>query len=176
MHALYMQVLTRSQVRFETLSVDFFRRIPDFLGGRVFALLCFQREELVAFELFLQDDDWLHPIYLGMSYAHRDEGSLYFSLLYKIIELAEAQGRPVVQLGQTSYPVKAAIGAVMARLYVAVRHDNRLLDWLLGRMASQLFPSTPIPPRRRVFRDMRQNNDGLKRHGIFFESHSQRAE
>jgi hypothetical protein len=169
MHPLYLQVLGRSKVRFETLSVGFFERLPAHLGERVFAMLCFKDERLVAFELFLQDGAWVHPIYLGLDYGFRDEGALYFNCIYKIIEVLESRGRAVVQLGQTSYGVKASIGAVVDRLYLAVRHLNPVLNLLVKRFGPALFPPTQLPRSQRVFRDMKENDEGLARHGIRFE-------
>ncbi|AKQ69238.1 8-amino-7-oxononanoate synthase [Myxococcus hansupus] len=169
MHPLYLQVLGRSKIRFETLSVDFFAQLSERLGDRVFALLCFQGERLVSFELFLKDAEWIHPIYLGLDYSLRDEGALYFNSIYKIVEVLEAHGKSVVQLGQTSYAVKASIGAVVDRLYLAVHHTNPVLHQLLKRFGTELFPPTPLPRSQRVFRDMQENDDGLARHGIRFE-------
>lgn len=169
MQPLYMQVLNRSRIRFETLNVDFFEKLPGLLGESAFALLCFKGEQLVAFELFLQDEEWMHPIYLGLDYAYRDEAALYFNCIYKIVETLEARGKSVVQLGQTSYTVKASIGAVVDRLYLGLHHTNPILHRVLQRFGSELFPPTEIPRSQRVFRDMAENDGGLARHGIHFE-------
>lgn len=89
MHALYLQVLHRSKIRFEELTPEFFAQVSEQLGDNSFALLCFDGERLVACELFLRDRRWTHPIYLGMDYAYRDKGSLYFNCIYKIIDVVE---------------------------------------------------------------------------------------
>jgi hypothetical protein len=169
MHPLYLQVLHRSKIRFETLSVEFFAGLPAQLGENVLALLCFKGEQLVAFELVVKDEAWTHPIYLGIDYRYRDEGALYFNCIYRIMELIEAEGRSVVQLGQTSYPAKASVGAVIDRLYLAVHHTNPILHALLRRSGSVMFPSTEVPRAQRVFRDMKENDDGLAARGIHFE-------
>ncbi|MCY1021337.1 sterol desaturase family protein [Pyxidicoccus sp. MSG2] len=169
MEALYLQVLGRSKVRFETLNRDFFVELSRRLGERAFALLCFQGEALVAFELFLEDAGEVHPLYLGLDYQHRDEGALYFNCIYKIVEMSEARGKAVVELGQTSYPAKASIGAVVDRLYLAVRHLNPFIQLVLRVLRRVLFPPTPVPRRQRVFRDMRANDEALLRHGVHFE-------
>jgi hypothetical protein len=169
MHPLYLQVLNRSKIRFETLSEDFFVKLSERMGDNAFALLCFKDEQLAAFELFLKDDTWIHPIYLGLDYGSRDEGSLYFNCIYKIVEILEAQGRPVVQLGQTSYSVKASLGAVVDRLYLAIHTSHPVLRLLLKHFATTLFPPTPLPRSQRVFRDMQENDAGLARYGIHFE-------
>lgn len=72
---LYLQVLERAKDRLETLTPDFFREVSRRLGERSFALLCFKGEELIAFELFLKDEEWLQPMYLGLNYAYRVKGS-----------------------------------------------------------------------------------------------------
>lgn len=169
MHPLYLQVLHRSKIRFETLSVDFFRQLPARLGKNALALLCWKGEQLVAFELVIKDEVWTHPIYLGIDYRFRDEGALYFNCIYRILDLIEEEGRAVVQLGQTSYPVKASIGAVVDRLYLGVHHTSRLLDAVLRRIAPLMFPSTELPRSQRVFRDMDENAAGLTGRGIHFE-------
>ncbi|QSQ27999.1 GNAT family N-acetyltransferase [Pyxidicoccus parkwayensis] len=169
MEALYLQVLHRSKVQFETLNRDFFVELSRRLGKRAFALLCFQEDELVAFELFLEDAGEVHPVYLGMDYRHRDQGALYFNCIYKIVEQAEARGKAVVELGQTSYAAKASLGAVVDRLYLAVRHLNPAVNLLLRVFRRALFPPTQVPRRQRVFRDMRANDEALVRHGVHFE-------
>lgn len=169
MEALYLQVLERSKVRFETLNRDFFVELSHRLGGRAFALLCFQGDALVAFELFLEDEGGVHPLYLGLDYRHRDDGALYFNCIYQVVAWAEERGGALVELGQTSYAAKASVGAVVERLYLAIRHTNPLLDFLLRGPRGVLFPPTPVPRRQRVFRDMRAHDEALTRHGIHFE-------
>lgn len=168
MHALYLQVLRRSKTQFEELSPEFFEQVNNQLGADSFALLCYHGDRLVACELFVRDRHWVHPIYLGMDYAYRDSGALYFNCIYKIIDVIECEGKSVVQLGQTSYEAKSGIGAVVARLYLGVRHRRRLLHGLLVRFQSVLFPPTPIPRQQRVFRDVDANNQALRRHQVDF--------
>jgi hypothetical protein len=149
---LYLQVLARAETRLETLTADFFREVSNRLGDRSFALLCFKGTQLVAFEIFLQDEQWLQPMYLGMDYAFRDHAALYFNCLYRIIEECENRGYPVVQLGQSAYEAKGLLGAVMARLYVGLYHRNGLARLALGKLKSTLFPSI-APPRHEPFKD-----------------------
>lgn len=169
MEDLYRQVLDRAKIRFETLNAAFFEEVARRLGENAFAVLVLDGERLIAFELFVRDRDWLHPIYLGMSYEDRDDGALYFNLIYKIVEIVEAEGRPLVQLGQTSYAAKAGIGAVAERLYLAVANNNPLLNALVRRFGDALFPPTELARQQRTFRDMEANNNALRRLGVDFE-------
>ncbi len=168
LHALYLQVLKRSKIRFESLTVDFFRRVSLCMKGSVFAMLCFKGDQVVAFELFMHDRKALYPLYLGLDYACRDEGSLYFSCIYKIIELAEERNLEYVELGQTSYATKAGLGAVVSPLYLAVSHNNPLVCWLLQKFQSVLFPATPVPRCQRTFRDIDAVSARLSELGVPF--------
>jgi hypothetical protein len=150
MHGLYLQVLMRSAHRFERLTPEFFRQVARQLERRAFALLCYRGERLVAFELFLGDDQWLHPIYLGIDYGVRDDSALYFNALYRILEEVERRGYPVVQLGQTSYEIKAALGAVGSRLYLAVNHPNPVVQRMIRSVGGHLFPPVSLLARRPI--------------------------
>ncbi len=171
METLYLQVLHRAKIRFETLNSNFFKEVSRSLGNRAFAVLVFDDDQLIAFELVMQDQHWLHPLYLGMNYNDRDKGALYFNLIYKIVEIAEDAGRPLVQLGQTSYKAKASIGAVAERLYLAVANNNPHLNFLMHHFGNVFFPPTEIARQQRTFRDMELNNQALRRLGVNFEVH-----
>lgn len=169
MHELYLEVRSRSSVQFETLTPLFFRTVSGLADGRSFALLCFAGDRLVAFELFLKDVNNLYPVYLGMDYRYRDTSSLYFNCIYRIIREAEDTGKRVIELGQTSYEAKALLGAVAARLYLAVRHNNRLLHLLISLFKQAIFPPTQIPSRHRTFTSMEEAYRTLQEWGVPLE-------
>lgn len=111
MHALYCNVLDHSHTRLEKLTPAFFRAILEKMPHQTYAMICFDGTHIAAFELFLESAH-LHPLYIGMDYAYRDVGALYFNALYKIVEEAEEKGYPFVDMGQTSYNAKRGISAV----------------------------------------------------------------
>ena len=131
-----------------------------------YALICFDQDKPVACELVLRDKNWIHPIYIGMDYDKRDEGSLYFNCLYKVIEEVEYHQMDMVQLGQMSYQAKESIGAIVSRLYLAVSHTNPIMNKLLKHIGGVLFPSTALPNQQRVFKDKDKASQLLKNKGI----------
>jgi hypothetical protein len=165
LHRLYLQVLGRAATRFETLTPQFFREVSEGLGERSFSLLCYRHGELVAFELFLQGRRTLHPLYLGLDYAHREPGALYFNCIYRIIDEAAQRGFSVVELGQSSYDVKAAMGAVTGRRYIGLHHRTPLVHRLMRTCRSALFPRIVVP-RRRVFKDEAEARAIFARSGV----------
>lgn len=169
LHRLYLQILDRAAHRFEQLTPAFFREISDGLGEQSFALLCFKQDEIIAFELFLQSRNNLHPLYLGLDYAHRDTGALYFNCIYRIIEEAADRGFPVVELGQSTYDVKGTMGAVIQRLYIGLYHRNPIIHGALRVFQSMLFPAIPAP-RFNVFKNPSEARALLKSAHIEYEA------
>ncbi len=167
-HALYMQVLERAELRFETLTPAFFREVSKNLGGRSLAVVGRRGEQLVAFELCLRDERWIHPVYLGIDYDYRDSAAIYFNTIYRIMEECEVRRYPVVQLGQSAYEAKALMGAVMSRLWIGIHPRNWLLRWVLRRLRLILFPS-PRAISHNVFKDARASRRVLHDHGVDFE-------
>jgi len=165
MHRLYLNVLERSNTRFERLTEAFFREICSCLGAQAYALMCFDGERLVAFELFLKGDS-LHPLYLGIDYAYRDAGSLYFNCLYRILEEAENSGAAYIELGQTSYEAKFSIGAVSSPLYFYISHRSGWVNRLLRLLRESLFPAPRIPALRGVFKYRTEYLQALKSQGL----------
>lgn len=152
-HALYLQVKRRSKTQFEELTPQFFKEVSQRLSGNTFVLICFDQDTPVAFELICYDKNWMHPLYLGLDYAKRDDASLYFNCIYRVIDEAEKNQYSVIQLGQTSYHVKAGLGAEVSKLYLAINHTNPLLNRLMGKLGHLLFPPTELPKKHRVFKD-----------------------
>lgn len=169
MHDLYLQVLYRSTIRFETLGGSFFSEVGKHLRDEVCCILCFHGSVLVAFALLFKDKKTLHPAYLGLDYTYRDGGALYFNCIYKTIEIAESMGQAVLELGQTNYTTKASLGVVSSRLHIGVRHRNPLLNWLIRCCKGILFPPTALPRQQRAFKDMAAHYAGLRRRGVSFD-------
>jgi hypothetical protein len=103
----------------------------------------------VACELVLCDRDrgTIHPIYSGFEYEHKRDNNVYFNLFYKVIEEAERRGFSQVHLGQTSYEIKAELGAKTVPLFFGIHHRNPLIQRLLWLLRHSLFPTVAVPDR-----------------------------
>ncbi|MFV8982151.1 GNAT family N-acetyltransferase [Serratia fonticola] len=165
LHHLYLNVLGRSQTKFERLTPEFFQAVNQELNKQSYVLLCLDGERIVAFELMLRGRQ-LHPLYLGMDYRYRDIGALYFNCLYRIIEESQRQDLRLVELGQTSYEAKFSIGAVSSPLYFYIKHANPLCNWLLRRLRRHIFPEPQIPALRKVFKRGDDYIKALKSEGV----------
>ncbi len=152
-HRLYQQVVDHSDSVFERLNLDFFEEVERMPGGDVFYVLGSQRVEgadrLVACELVLCDRDrgTIHPIYSGFDYRFKRDTNVYFNMFYHVIEEAERRGFSRVHLGQTSYEIKAELGARPVPLFLGIHHRNPLIQQLVWQLRRALFPAVAFPDR-----------------------------
>ena len=146
-------MLDQSDFVFERLNQDFFKEVDRMLGEDAFYVLGTKQvegaERIVAFELVMCDRDrgTIHPIFSGFEYSHKRETDIYFNLFYQVIEEAERRGFSRVHLGQTSYEIKAELGASRVPLYLGIHHRNPLFQRLFWLLRSSLFPVVTVPER-----------------------------
>lgn len=152
-HRLYQEVVDHSDSVFERLNQDFFEEVERMPEGDAFYVLGSKQVEgtdhLVACELVLCDRDrgTLHPIYSGFDYRFKRDTNVYFNMFYHVIEEAERRGFSRVHLGQTSYEIKAELGANRVPLYLGIHHRNPLIQQLLWLLRRALFPAVAVPDR-----------------------------
>jgi len=142
---LYLQVLERSEYKFEKLNKNFFENVNRFLSSTSCALVCFFHEKIVCFELILEQNETCIPIYLGIDYKYLKDGDLYFSCINKLILYAEENGFKKIKFGQTSYLAKAYVGSVFEDLVIGVYAKNYLFQKILKSFGHLFFTSPEIP-------------------------------
>lgn len=168
MHELYLNVLGRSYSRLEELTPQFFHAVIKNMPQQAYAMICFDGDKVVSFVLFLEGRH-LHPLYIGMDYAYRDAGSLYFNALYKVEEEAETKGYDYTELGQTAYDAKRSLGVVAAQRYFYVHARRAWLNALLRIGGKSLFPSPDVPPMRNIFKKQAEYLQALTDAGVVHE-------
>ncbi|MCC6220485.1 MAG: GNAT family N-acetyltransferase [Deltaproteobacteria bacterium] len=151
LHKLYSQVLQRSASNFNALTPDLFRQLGFNLRDRCFVQIAKRDEKILSFALVLTNANDLYPLYLGLDYAFRDEGALYYNTCYKLIEEAERRDNSSLFLGQTAYHPKASLGARFRKLYLAIQPLTKCMAVVIGAFATILFPEI-TPPQFNVFK------------------------
>ena len=152
-HRLYQEVVDRSDSIFERLNQEFFEEVERMPDGDAFYVLGSKQvdgtEHLMACELVFCDRDrgTLHPVYSGFDYRFKRDTNVYFNMFYHVIEEAERRGFSRVHLGQTSYEIKAELGARPTPLFLGIHHRNPLIQRLLWLVRRSLFPAVTFPDR-----------------------------
>lgn len=151
--SLYLQVLKKSDYKFETLNSNFFKFVSEGLPENSRAFICTNSEnKIVCFELILAKDEVLVPIYVGLDYAYRDSGDLYFSCIHNIVLFAEKNGYKKIKFGQTSYLAKAYAGCIFEELFIGIFARNPFIHRILKLFNKFIFTAPPIPSVH-VYRD-----------------------
>lgn len=143
---LYLKVLEKSEVHFETLNENFFKKVALHLKESAFSMMYFsQCNELLCYVLILEDRESYTPLYIGLNYEKVENTDLYFNCVYRIIELAEKNGKKWVRLGQTTYEAKAFMGAVFEKLFLAIHARNKFIHGVMSTFKDVFFPPKNIP-------------------------------
>lgn len=149
---LYMNVYRKAEVKFEQLTPEFFRNIAINLKGESRVILIKLNGEIVGFELIIEDDSILRPLYLGLDYEANKIYSLYFNSIYQIIRHGIERNKKVIELGQTSYYPKLKTGARVEPLYLYFKFQNPVAQYLLKYPLKALFPERNYMPKN-VFKN-----------------------
>lgn len=134
---LYLDTYEQSPIRFERLTLGYFRKTAGI--GKF--LLCFEGGTLIGFAQLIGKQQKMVGKYMGMDYECNRRYGLYFLLCLKSIEVCAREGYTQLDLGVTSYHFKHLLGSQLVETSIYYRHNNQLVNWLLGKLKFLLEPS-----------------------------------
>lgn len=136
-HHLYLDTRSHASLQFECLSPEYFSATSD----RSIYVLAFLNERLVGFAQMLTKGGKVVGKYLGMDYTANREHGVYFALCLHALEACARRGYKEIELGETGYSFKQALGCGMVDTWHYYRHRNPLVHALLARLAFLIEPS-----------------------------------
>ena len=134
---LYMNTYNHAPLKFERLTADYFRATVALSKF----LLFFESDVLIGFVQIIGKNDKAVLKYMGMDYLHNRQYGLYYVICLKAIEVCLHDGYRRLELGVTSYHFKQLLGCKLLETTVYFRHNNRFVDWLLGRCKFLIEPT-----------------------------------
>jgi predicted N-acyltransferase len=141
--ALYHQTLDRADARLETLTPAFFEAVAERMAGRTVFVLYFIEEELLAFNLLLEDGEVLLDKFFCMEAQRGRAHNLYFLSWFFNIERCLARGLKRYQSGQANLGDKVRLGSRLTPTAMYFKHRNGLLNGAL-RMLAPLVMGDPL--------------------------------
>lgn len=136
-YQLYLDTLNHSQIRFETLTPEYFRQVAGL--GRFH--LYFEEERLIGFLQLLSNGCKANLKYMGMDHRRNRQYYLYFAMCLRAIAACQAAGCTRIELGVSSYHAKLLMGCELTETRIYYRHRHPLAHWLLGKCRFLLEPS-----------------------------------
>ncbi len=148
-HPLYLDVHERSQLKFETLSKDYFREISRRIPERAQFFIWRQDGKIVAFSFCLICGDTLYDECIGLDYSVALDLHLYFYTLCDIISWALNQGLKYYYSNPLNYEPKLHLDCELVPLDLYIMHTNPLLNPVFRRMIKYLGPTRHDPVLQR---------------------------
>jgi len=143
---LYRQTRERSDLQFEELTAAYFTGVLAQMGERALCVLYWAGDELVGFNLLLQDGVTLLDKFFCMESARGPALNLYFVSWFTNVRLCLERGLSRYQSGQAAYENKLRLGSRLIGADMYFRHRrplvNRALQW-----AAPLLADDPTPQR-----------------------------
>jgi len=152
-HALYLAVLSRAEVKLEKLPAVFFRELARQFPREIVFTVARQAERVVGFVMSLSLSDHHFNLFCGIDYQLNEFADLYFNLMYRDADFALRHGSKTVNVGQASYDFKSRMGCYTRPRSFFVKVCVPMAAPILRRFAPLLFPPPPAPPIRNLFHD-----------------------
>lgn len=141
--ALYYQTLARASAQLETLTPAFFTEVAARMPGRALFAFYYVGDELLAFNLLLQDGQVLLDKFFCMEAERGRAHNLYFLSWFHNLRLCLDLGLARYQSGQANLGDKVRLGSRLTPATMYFRHRNGLLNGAL-RVVAPLVMSDPI--------------------------------
>jgi hypothetical protein len=119
-HALYLNIMGRTKTKLETLSLSFFKNLPDRFKLTTYCL----DGKVITWHINLLDDDVLYFLFGGIDYELNKQYNAYFLNLSGIINESIEWGYQTIDLGQTAEIAKTRMGGVPLDQNIFIYHRN----------------------------------------------------
>jgi hypothetical protein len=143
--ALYAETLARGELQFERLSAAYFEALLQEIAPIAAAILYWQDDRLIAFNVILETPERLVDKYLGLSDAAIEALSPYYNSWLHNVRLCQSRGIPLYHAGQSLYAPKLRLGCRLEDNSLYFRHRNALVNAALRLVAPLLSPARGDP-------------------------------
>ena len=151
-HSLYYQVLERSNIRLETLPIEFFHELTVRLAGQVDLVLLSKQTRVLAFGWSLRAGSTCHMLFAGLNYELNAHFDLYFNLMYAWLDNALQSGAANIEFGQTADAFKARLGCSQRPLYAFLKGLGPLNSTIVRFGADLMVAPPPTIAAHNVFK------------------------
>jgi predicted N-acyltransferase len=142
--ALYHQTLARAPAQLETLTPAFFTEVAARMPGRAIFALYYVGDDLLAFNLLLEDGEVLLDKFFCMEAERGRAHNLYFLSWFYNLEHCLRRGLKRYQSGQANLGDKQRLGSRLTPAAMYFRHRNGLLNGALRALAPLVLGGDPI--------------------------------
>lgn len=147
MHALYLQVEQRAQMRYGTIGPGYLEALARLLGPDAWRCSVIRRgDALAGFSFVVKQGDTALAHLVGFDYAANAEAPVYLRLLHSVIDDGLALGCSTLHYGRTALEPKARLGAIPTETEIWIKHSHPLANQIVGPLV-RLAPQDTAPQR-----------------------------
>ncbi|MFH0856070.1 MAG: GNAT family N-acetyltransferase [Candidatus Omnitrophota bacterium] len=144
-YELYLQTYNKQEMGFEKLPMDFFSSVAKNMPDKTRFFLWRIEARMVAFAFCLVEGDYFIDYYLGFDYSVAYIYSLYFVRFRDLMQWCIGHGIKRYEMGATTYEPKKRLDFHFIRLYLYIKHRNKLINRLSGLISYFLKPENFDP-------------------------------
>jgi hypothetical protein len=137
-YQLYLNCYEKSKLKFEKLTLDFFKSLAELMPNQCRFVLYFMQDKLIGFNCLLHGNGVLMDKYIGLDYSISHQVNLYSLSWLHNIHICIRDGFHTLQSGQAAYKTKLSLGASLEQTHILFKHRNRYLNPLLKFAAKVL--------------------------------------
>jgi predicted N-acyltransferase len=117
-HAMYCEMVARSDVKLEIFPIEYYQELTKHLSGQVELVALVKDTRIIAFGWCLYDSSTYHMMYAGLDYSLNRDYDLYFNLMYAGFDRALRKRLQRIHVGQTATVFKSRMGCDSEERYV----------------------------------------------------------
>ncbi len=159
-HALYREMVARSDVKLEVFPIEYFHQLALRLEGRVDLVALSKESRIIAFGWCLEDESTYHMMYAGVDYTLNHEFDLYFNLMYAGFDRALRKRAAKIHFGQTATVFKARMGCQSEPRYVFIKGLGPLMSNVFHYGARFIVIQKPSNPPSNIFKSGTTESSG----------------
>jgi len=151
-HAMYCEMVAKSDVKLEVFPIEYYRQLTMRLKGQVELIAFFKDARLIAFGWCLYDRSTYHMMYAGLDYQLNHQFDLYFNLMYAGFDRALRKRVSKIHVGQTATVFKARMGCYSEPLYIFAKGLGPVMSRLFRYGGKLLVIKKPSNPPSDIFK------------------------
>lgn len=150
MYRQYLEVLKRSKGKLETLSLEFFRQLPQDFYLTAF----YDGDRLIGWYISVRFNEKFYFFLGGLDYRVSRKFKTYFNLLLNVVREGIEKGALLIDLGQTAEIPKLRLGGQLVEKTMLAGHSNRVMSTIL-KAGKSLLEYAVIVHQTHVFKEMK---------------------
>ena len=150
MYDQYLGVLKRSKGKLETLSMEFFQKLPSNFNLTTF----YSAEKLIGWYISATFNKKFYFFLGGLDYKVNRKFNTYFNILLNVVKEGIGKRASIIDLGQTAEIPKLRLGGELVEKTMLGYHSNPMMRKLM-KAGKRLLEYSTIVQESHVFKQIR---------------------